>query len=596
MYVCCNISEQENQQNFMTKNNIRIHLQEISPYETSDSDRRHRENSGPNKEKHSAICRPGSDIEEERRDSRSRKLFGFSHVDSEEDTRLRHLPRSLVSGQLESSLHNAFGNDLTINESKKQTPPFLYESILALGIQSWLYHIELSNRRKENENNRRVNNVPFISFLNYDPSLPQNDTAHSFTLHLDVLLPLCMKSLALRCSMLKPSTAEVYMTVLDGKHMDILEAFIDVSCRGLMGQALAGEGSDDEALVWALGTSESVLDFLVGLLAIIHPSQVAVLVMKYFQILSDQEASDIPRSNPGSFVWTQLSLRRARCSRQLRLRAVEKLSQLPAFVALNYPLKYVSDGDSKQASHSSWKTQTASSNDIQIKSFLESCPYPDGKERLPPTHWLADLLTHECLSICSHSCEAVVAEAIAQIKASEQDESSKDGKASSFRKRPGLSLTRDDLLRFQSTAVHAITCVYELLLRQHSMDARYQTEECRSRIASIFASSILVKSVRSVKWLTRMESSHRARTQWLLCFAYILQEAPESVIRDQLRAFCSYPVSLRGPIETYQFNQIIFVFLSSTSCSNLFRPLSVLIFFMLEGILYSQVYTVIKVE
>jgi hypothetical protein len=78
-----------------------------------------------------------------------------------------------------------------------------------------------------------------------------------------------------------------------------------------------------------------------------------------------------------------------------------------------------------------------------------------------------------------------------------------------------------------------------LIVRRHTMDKRCQTESCRGRIAALFALPILEKSISSVRWLARMESTHKVRSTWLLCFIYVLQETPEVMIREYVRSFCS---------------------------------------------------------
>jgi hypothetical protein len=175
--------------------------------------------------------------------------------------------------------------------------------------------------------------------------------------------------------------------------------------------------------------------------------------------------------------------------------------------------------------------------------------YSDGIERLPVTGWLADIVLSEGLSVCALSCEAVVAEAMAhaevsRTEASRSPSSIPSSMASSLKKRPGAALKRGDLLMFQSLAIHAITVVYELIIRRHTMDKRFQTESGRGRIAALFALPILEKSIASVRWLARMESTHKVRSIWMLCFSYVLQETPEVMIREYVRSFCSPKVRI----------------------------------------------------
>ena len=245
---------------------------------------------------------------------------------------------------------------------------------------------------------------------------------------------------------------------------------------------------------------------------------------------------------------TALAFRRTICSRQLRLRAVERLSTLPRFVALNFPYKY-SDRWIPLASSdaTSWASQSSTKNDAGGLESEKQSPYPDGYERLPHAHWLADLLTNECLTICSQSCEAVVNEAIAQIKASRSDK----GRKSALRSRLGReSLSRSELLRLQSNASHAVSIAYELLIRRHALDERFQSRENKQRIAAMFLSPSFGSTVKAVPWLAKMESTHKIRSLWLLSFLHTTQEAPEVLTREKLRSYCN---SVQGYPRLHRF-------------------------------------------
>ena len=106
------------------------------------------------------------------------------------------------------------------------------------------------------------------------------------------------------------------------------------------------------------------------------------------------------------------------------------------------------------------------------------------------------------------------------------------------------NLQRADLLMFQSLAIHAITAFYELVLRRNAMDRRFQTDTCRGRIAALYTECLFTQSLKSVRWLARMESSHKVRSLWMLCLVYVLQEGPEVVIRDLVRSYCDKKVSI----------------------------------------------------
>ncbi len=188
---------------------------------------------------------------------------------------------------------------------------------------------------------------------------------------------------------------------------------------------------------------------------------------------------------------------------------MEKLAVLPNFVALNYPSRFSSRESPDQQKEATWTNQYSDSNVEESAKVDDSVHGND--DLLPRSGWLAGLLASESLSICSLSCEAVVAEAMAHIETQDTTKAAAS-KSSALKKRPTASLKRGDLLMFQSIAIHAITCVHELLLRRHAMDKRVQKESSRGRIASLFAKPIFEKSLASVRWLARMESNHRVRS------------------------------------------------------------------------------------
>jgi hypothetical protein len=427
---------------------------------------------------------------------------------------------------------------------------YIYESIIVLWLRAWLDHVEARLRDQDKSSTGPVATFPIPDF---DPNGTTPENIFSFYAHMDFLLPLCLKSVTLRYSVeVSPIYPMATKVVLDDTHMLVLEPFVELLARGLVGQALAGIGSSagrDKALLRSLSSSELVMDFLVGLLALFHPQHINTLVTKYFNTLRDCETEHLGNNlKEDDFSWTEESLHRVRCCRQLRIRAVEILAALPSFLALNFPLKFPGNIGSRKSVKTSWVQQYS---DINLEPVSAEKPslYADGIERLPKSGWLAELVVGEGLSVCSLSCEAVVAEAMAHIEVSRPDNASTPlSKATSLRKRPGAALKREDLLMFQSLAIHAITSVYEVVLRRHAMDRRYQTESSRGRIAALFAKSILDKSLASVRWLARMESTHKIRSTWLLCFVYVLQEAPEVMVRDYVRSCCNPEVGFMEEI------------------------------------------------
>ena len=418
---------------------------------------------------------------------------------------------------------------------------YMYESIMLLWLKSWLDHVEAL--LKQPRDTSGFSGRQFVTFVvpEYDLAATAPGSIFSFYANMDILLPLCLKSIVLRYTVeVIPLNDATTRAMLDEGHMLVLEPFVEMLARGLIGQSLAGLGSQesrDRSLLRALSSSEVVLDFLVGLLGVIHAEHIHCLCTKFFKTLRDCETEQLGDAFTASdFTWTEENLHRVRSSRQLRLKAIESLSVLPCFVALNYPPKYSSIPRRKKTAPPTWVKQMFEQNSTPSSRISN-----EGFDRLPPPRWLSDLVIGEALSICSLSCEAVVAEAMAHIEVSSNE--GKSAVVPSLKKRPGASLKRDDLLMLQSLAIHAITCVYELILRRHVLDKRFQTNSCRERIAGLFTLPILDKSISSARWLARMESTHKVRSLWLLTFVYILQEAPDSLIRDYIQSLCSSEVS-----------------------------------------------------
>ena len=102
----------------------------------------------------------------------------------------------------------------------------------------------------------------------------------------------------------------------------------------------------------------------------------------------------------------------------------------------------------------------------------------------------------ECLDICHRSCEAIIFEAQSQAKAVRRGRKAENHNA----------LSRGDLLRIESMAVHAIMCAHELLVKRHAMDSRYQSIACNTRIAGMFVSSVLEHSVNAISSFAMMDA------------------------------------------------------------------------------------------
>lgn len=423
---------------------------------------------------------------------------------------------------------------------------YLYESIMVLWLRSWF-------DRVQNTSGGHLNKAIF-PIPEYDPSITPEDNIFSFYAHMDFLLPLCLKSIVLRYSVeVLPTYPPSTRAMLDESHMMVLEPFIEMLTRGLMGQAVAGLGSPsnrDRALLRALSSSELILEFLVGLLTVIHHEHMRILISKYFTTLRNSEREYLGEGfEETDFEWTEERLQYFRCSRQLRIRAIETFAVLPSFLALNYPLRYSRRKVPTSSEKISWMQQHKEMpEDLTLLRVKKN----DGIES-PGTGWLAEIILNEGLYICSSSCEAVALEAKAHRDMSQKDLTQKTfPNVPSIIKRPGVSLKRGDVLMFQSIAIHAITCIYELMLRRHAIDRRLQNNCCRESIAALFAGPIINSSIASVRLLGGMETTYKVRSLWLLSFIYILQEAPENVIRDHIRSFCNHKVR-------YTFESLFYV-------------------------------------
>lgn len=406
---------------------------------------------------------------------------------------------------------------------------------MMLWIRAWLDHIEalLLNDAEVSKGQ-----VLTFSVLPWDPMLYANECIYSCFAHMDMLLPICLKSMYMRCKLEGlPVTHLSKSVIFDDSHKLLLDLFVEMLARGLVSQGLSNSGIQDDrdrALLKALASSQVVIDFLVGLTSILHPECMRLLLNKFMDTLRRCEIDDIYPEQ--AFKWTEERFHRIKCSRQLRLRVIEAFATLPAFLAFNFPAKYSPHQDHEKPNNMCWTHQEADFDKTTYlfsKSRLLPCEFCN---QSPHSGWLADLLMSEALSICTLSCEVVVAEALAMTCTPGRTES--PFKHSSTKNRPGAALKRDELLVMQSIAVHAITCVYELIIRRHAMDKRFQSEKSRERIAGTLAVLILDKSIADVKWLSRMDGAHKVRSIWLLCFIYSLQEAPEALISAYVKGLC----------------------------------------------------------
>jgi hypothetical protein len=348
----------------------------------------------------------------------------------------------------------------------------------------------------------------------------------------DIILPLCMKSIVLRFRGQTSSSASKVLA--DDSQVLMFESFIGVLAEQVINLAMKSSKSlqdREKSLKEALSTSQVVLDFLVGLISVFHISHCQVFIAKYFATVRDAERHvTIGNDDELSDSTMELLLHRVVCSRQLRLFAAETFASLPSFLALNLPMKYSVRHEPRQSETASWlkqynigETHTPSSSEGQLKidSAVQS-------------GWLARIILNECLLICSMSSKTVIEELLSAIHVSTGNSPLK----SVLRKRPEVVLSQDDVLLLHTLAAHAIQVVYELVVRRHSLDRRFQSESAQSRIAGLLTEPIMELSCANARWLGKLDSTNVVRSSWLLCFIYVLQESPEALIYDFIHSCC----------------------------------------------------------
>jgi hypothetical protein len=338
--------------------------------------------------------------------------------------------------------------------------------------------------------------------------------AFSFIRNVTFFLPLCLKSLGLRCAKSITSKLTVPMTLLDDNHIQVFIALFETIVLGLMRQAISGSNgfaNSDQMLTKSLMDCDVVMDFLLGIFSFLHPSQCATLLLAYFNIL---EQCNSIESN------TRLS----KCASQIRLHAVERLAVMPSFAKLNFPIMFTGTYPrTKVANFYTWLNQSSAiiSGESLVQKDWNSV------QRFPNTFWLSTFLINQCFSICESSCALIIVEAINQ------------GKASKLGRKTGdFGPLRNDLHRIESLAFHSMLIAYEILIKRQATDSRFQNVKSSTRVAAMFTRAVLQQSVGAVLVLARMDSNHKVRLMWVFSLLYVLQEGPDAIIRDELRKLC----------------------------------------------------------
>lgn len=333
--------------------------------------------------------------------------------------------------------------------------PYMYEIIFSL----WLHAFSTGLKSPKSTNES----------INLDP--------RSCCQSLEFLLPLCLKSLALRCSE-KKRVELVSSTILDINHLKILDPLLAHLALYLMHEVIdCPDEKFDQQLSQVLMKSDAILEFFTGLLSIIHPAQTAFLIMRYLRTLKDCEEYSNHTNDDQSYAY----VKRLTVCKQLRLHAVERLSVMPRFAALNYPYKYNDGGKGKLSEAASWINQSiAQTSDDSLESKEHIIPSLTDQAQ-PQRHWLADLMLEECFDICLFSCEASISGTVNEVKGGVMSKKTK--KQSSMRQR--ITLNSKDIDRQFSMSLHAITIVYENILRRQAMDIQFQSQHTLRRVAGM---------------------------------------------------------------------------------------------------------------
>ena len=153
---------------------------------------------------------------------------------------------------------------------------------MALWVHSWTsYAAQLGGERQVQGSSATLPSWPYEVVQGTNNPSAEEKVAVSFIRHIAFFLPLCLKSLAMRCAQCQTTKLIIPMTFLDDSHMQILLIMVESIALGTMREAMSGSSgvsNADQTIAKALSTSQHSLDFLVGLFALLHPSQVSTLV------------------------------------------------------------------------------------------------------------------------------------------------------------------------------------------------------------------------------------------------------------------------------------------------------------------------------
>lgn len=364
--------------------------------------------------------------------------------DDDSDCRVRRKFAVFPDDSSQFKLKGVAANDpheIKVSFNIDSRKPYLYEVVLAI----WLHCSDFQRNGTGTE-------TKGISTVDINPQ--------TFVSNMDFILPLCLKSFILRCLGRGKNMDIVPTILLDLHHFKLLGSLIRHIAPSLVLQVNeAGTDSKEVDLQHTLFSSDHIIDFFVGLLAVVHPAQVSRLISIYFQNLKRCGDS---------------ASKRIRISHQLRLRAVERLASLPRFAALNFPCRYQNDDQFRPTDSTSWTNQSSNYNTVNGSPHLWTNVSAGPEDSMPKRGWLSDILLNESFEICLFSCEVIVS--------GKQNKVSKK-KLSAIRQK--IPLTEEQLLHHQSIAYHSITIAYEMILRKHATDIQFQNEDALARLAGM---------------------------------------------------------------------------------------------------------------
>lgn len=356
--------------------------------------------------------------------------------------------------------------------------------------------------------------------------------ATAFVSNMDFLLPLCLKSLVLRLSEKVPSIELLPSSFLDTEHFKLLISLSTEIVEHLILTVDANirDGEFDCKLDSVLSQSDTLINFILGLFGVIHPEQVSKIIFNYLETIQKAEKSyslnNVASEDPYSYCGF------SSCCRQLSLRLMERVSSLPNFVALNFPYKYNGKCPAQKVISSSWAKQNASiDSSVGISDDLQ-----------PSRHWLAKLVIEECLTVSQNTCETVL---YGRVIFRRTNTNQRKQLQSAFGKKK-LQLPRDLVTQEEIISYHAVSIVYDIVIRRNALDSRFQSNEALERIAATILSPLLHCTVQAVHVLADLDAAHKVRNQWLLCVLYILQEAPEVALRKSFSALCDHEVGFKN--------------------------------------------------